>query len=384
MSGERGPLAGLVVVDLTRVLAGPFATMLLADLGARIVKVEPPGGDDARAFPPFVAGESAYFASINRGKESIALDLKAEADRAVFEALLARADVLVENYRPGALARLGYGWEALHARFPRLILASVSGFGQTGPAAPKPAYDVIVQAMGGIMSLTGHPGQPPVRVGTSIGDITAGLFAVIGIEAALIRRERTGEGSHVDVAMFDCQLAILENAIARVAVTGEDPGPLGSRHPSITPFQAFRCADRPIVIAAGNDALFSALAEALGLPQLARDPRYGTNAARTANWQALEAVLEERLATAPAAHWLACLDAAGVPAGPVNRVSEALGDPQVEARRMLVATVLPNGRPLRVAGCPVKISGVPDPAERAPAPALDSARAALLAELGLA
>ncbi|MFQ3666281.1 MAG: CoA transferase, partial [Sphingomonadaceae bacterium] len=186
------PLAGLLVVDLTRVLAGPYATMLLSDLGARVIKVESPGGgDDARAFPPFVDGESAYFASINRGKESIALDLKAPPDRAIFEALLARADVLAENFRPGALARLGYGWDRLHARHPRLILASTSGFGQTGPYASRPAYDMIVQAMGGIMSVTGHAGQPPVRVGTSLGDIVAGLFTVIGIEAALLQRART-------------------------------------------------------------------------------------------------------------------------------------------------------------------------------------------------
>lgn len=379
------PLAGVTVVDLTRVLAGPYATMLLADLGARVIKVEAPdGGDDARAFPPFVDGESAYFASINRGKESIALDLKAPADRAVFEALLGRADVLAENFRPGALARLGFGWETLHARFPRLILASTSGFGQTGPEAARPAYDVIVQAMGGIMSVTGHPGQPPVRVGTSLGDIVAGLFTVVGIEAALLQRARTGRGAHVDVAMFDCQLAILENAIARLMVSGADPGPLGSRHPSITPFQAFMTADAPIVIAAGNDALFRAMVDALGLGELAGDPRFQTNAARTANQAALEALVEARLRSAPAAHWLGLLGAAGVPAGPVNRVSQALAMAQVGARTMLVETALPNGRPLRVAGNPVKISDVPDPATRPPAPALDRDRARILAELGMA
>lgn len=383
-SGAR-PLEGILVVDLTRVLAGPYATMLLADLGARVIKVEAPGtGDDARAFPPFVDGESAYFASINRGKESIALDLRDAADRAVFEALLAKADVLAENFRPGALARLGYGWEALHARFPRLILASTSGFGQTGPEAARPAYDVIVQAMGGIMSVTGHAGQPPVRVGTSLGDITAGLFTVVGVEAALLLRERTGRGTHVDVAMFDCQLAILENAIARLQVTGTDPGPLGSRHPSITPFQAFRTADAPIVIAAGNDTLFRAMAEALGMAELAEDPRFATNAQRTANQAALEALLEARLTTAPAAHWLELLGRAGVPAGPVNRISDALAMAQVAARTMLVETALANGRPLKVAGNPVKLAGVPDPATRPPAPALDADRARLLAELGLA
>jgi CoA:oxalate CoA-transferase len=378
------PLSGITIVDLTRVLAGPYATMLLADLGARVIKVEAPGsGDDARAYPPFVDGESAYFASVNRGKQSIALDLKAPADRRVLDALLGMADVLVENFRPGAMERLGLGWQALSARFPRLILASVSGFGQTGPESARPAYDVIVQAMGGIMSVTGHPGQPPVRVGTSLGDITAGLFAVAGIEAALIARARDGIGSHVDIAMFDCQLAILENAIARLQVTGTDPAPIGSRHPSITPFQAFAAADGPFVLAAGNDALFSSLATAIGLPELALDPRFSRNAARTEHWSALEALLAAQFASAPRAHWLALLAEAGVPAGPVNRVSEALQSPQVAARTMLVETHLPNGRPLKVAGNPVKLSGVSDPVTRPPAPALDADRAAILAELGL-
>jgi CoA:oxalate CoA-transferase len=385
-SGDRAgaPLAGVTVIDLTRVLAGPYATLLLADLGARVIKVESPdGGDDARAFPPFVAGESAYFASVNRGKESIALDLKADADRAVFEALLARADVLAENFRPGVLARLGYSYATLAARFPRLILASTSGFGQTGPDAARPAYDVIVQAMGGIMSVTGHAGQPPVRVGTSLGDITAGLFTVIGIEAALLRRERTGLGGHVDVAMFDCQVAILENAIARLQASGSDPGPLGSRHPSITPFQAYQAADGPLVLAAGNDALFRAMAQALGLDGLASDPRFGDNEGRTRNWQALEAIIEARLAKAPAEQWLRRLAEAGVPSGPVNRVSQALASPQVAARRMLVETRLANGAPLKVAGNPVKMTGLPDPETRPAAPRLDGHGQAIRAELGV-
>lgn len=380
-----GPLSGILVVDLTRVLAGPYATMLLADLGARVIKVEAPGaGDDSRAIGPFAGeGDSAYFTSINRGKESIALDLKATADRAVFEALLARADVLVENFRPGAMARLGYGFEMLNARFPRLICASASGFGQTGPLAARPAYDLIVQAMGGLMSVTGEPGGPPVRVGTSLGDIAAGLFTAIGIEAALIERARTGRGQMVDVAMLDCQIAILENAIARLQVTGADPGPLGTRHPSITPFEAFRCADRPIVIAAGNDQLFRACCRALGLAALADDPRLATNARRTEHAELLAEQLEARLMTAPADHWLAALDAAGVPAGPLNRVSEALALPQVAARTMLVETRTAGGRPLKVAGNPVKLSNHPDPATRRPAPALDADRERILAELGL-
>jgi CoA:oxalate CoA-transferase len=377
-----GPLAGTNIVDLTRVLAGPYCTMVLADLGARVIKVEAPGtGDDARAIGPFVEGESAYFASINRGKESIALDLKSGADRAILLDLLARADVLIENFRPGALARLGLGWDMLSGNFPRLILASASGFGQTGPWASRPAYDIIVQAMGGLMSVTGPEHGPPVRVGTSIGDITAGLFTAIGILAALHDRGRTGRGAHVDVAMFDCQLAILENAIARFAATGADPEPLGTRHPSITPFQAFAASDGMLVIAAGNDMLWAALCRALDAPQLAADPRFSSNPARTENSAALQAELEAILASRSVSEWLSVLEAEGVPAGPVNTVSQALASPQVAARTMLVETALPGGTPLKVAGNPVKLSTCADPASRAPAPRLDEHRSAIMAEL---
>ena len=396
-SGGRSapaPLAGLVVVDLSRVLAGPYCTMVLADLGARVIKVErPDGGDDARHIGPFVdtadGGRfSAYFASVNRGKESIALDLKEPADRRIFEALLQRADVLVENFRPGVMDRLGYGWPALHARFPRLIHAAVSGFGQTGPFRDRPAYDMVVQAMGGIMSVTGTPGGPPVRVGTSIGDITAGLFAVIGILAALRRREETGRGAQVDIAMLDGQLAILENAIARYAATGRDPEPLGARHPSITPFAAFRAADGHLVIAAGNDALFARLCEVLGRRELATDPRFRTNADRTEHAQALTALIEGALASAPAADWLARLEAAGIPCAPIQKVSEAVHHPQTVARGMIGTAPLPGGGSLMMAANPVRIReereeetegapGLPPP------PALDEHRAAILAWLGI-
>lgn len=377
-----GPLSDLTVIDLSRVLAGPYATMVLADLGARVIKVErPDGGDDARAYGPFINGHSAYFASINRGKQSIALDLKSPQDRVIFEALLEKADVLIDNYRPGVMARLGYGWEGLAARYPRLIHAATSGFGQTGPDSQKAAYDMVVQAMGGIMSVTGHPGGPPTRVGTSVGDITAGLFTVIGIMAALHDRDRTGKGQFVDVAMLDGQIAILENAIARYASTGQSPGPLGARHPSITPFAAYSCADAPIVIAAGNDQLFTALCKALGLPE--DDPRFADNNARTTHAEELAAVLEDVLLTQPVAHWLPKLEAAGVPCGPLNTIGQALANPQVKARNMVVHTALPDGTPLIAAGNPIKLSAHADPATRAPAPDLDADRAAILKELGL-
>jgi CoA:oxalate CoA-transferase len=377
-----GPLSGILVLDLTRVLAGPFCTLLLADLGARVIKVETPGtGDDARRIGPFVDGGSAYFLSLNRGKESLALDLKSDEDRSLFERLLARADVLAENFRPGVMQRLGYGWEALEPRFPRLVMASISGFGQTGPYAQRPAYDVIAQAMGGVMSLTGHPGAGPTRVGTSTGDITAGLFAALGILAALNARQQSGRGSRVDVSMLDAQVATLENAIVRYFASGEVPGPIGSRHPSIAPFQALATADGFIVVAAGNDALFARLCRALGRPELAQAPEFASNELRTRAADALERVLSEALAAHGSAWWLEKLAAAGVPCGPVNDIAQLVADPQVAARNMLVAVA---GSRLRVAGNPVKLSGFPDPDARSAPPALDEDRARILAELDAA
>jgi CoA:oxalate CoA-transferase len=370
------PLADVVVVDLTRVLAGPFATLLLADLGARVIKVEQPGrGDDARHVGPFVAGRSAYFLSLNRGKESVALDLKQDADRAFFERLLARADVLVENFRPGVLARLGYAWDVLHARFPRLVLASVSGFGQTGPLAARPAYDLVVQAMGGIMSITGSEGGDPTRVGTSIGDLAAGLFTALGVVTALRERDRSGAGRAIDVAMLDCQVALLENAIARFAATGEVPRPLGSRHPSIAPFEAYPSADGHLVVAAGNDALFARLAGVLGAPQLAQDARFATNADRCAHVAALRTALAERFATADTATWLARLEAAGIPCGPIQDVAQVLAHPQLRARNMIASVPDPARGAFPVAGNPIKSPAWEDPTERPPAPALDADRA---------
>jgi CoA:oxalate CoA-transferase len=316
--------------------------------------------------------------AMNRGKESIALDLKRAADRAIFEGLLEQADVLVENFRPGAMERLGYGWEALHARHPRLIYAAASGFGHSGPYAPKPAYDMVVQGMGGIMSITGHPGGPPTRVGASIGDITAGLFTAIGIASALHHRHTSGTGMKIDVAMLDCQVAILENALSRYFLTSRSPQPLGARHPSIAPFAAFATGDGHIIIAAGTDALFGKLCVALGRPALARDARFLTNDLRAEHVDALGAALEAILTERGSDEWLRLLEAAGVPCGPINDIAGIANDPQIRARNMIVAIEDPEAGPLKLAGNPIKLSAFADPSSRPAAPALDGDRDAIL------
>lgn len=376
------PLTGITVLDLTHVLAGPYCSQTLGDLGARVIKVERPGtGDDTREYPPFVQGESAYFATLNAGKQSIALDLKAEADRSIFERLVARADVLLENYRPGVMARLGYGWESLHARHPRLIYGAVSGFGQTGPDALKPAYDMVVQARGGVMSITGEAGGPPVRVGASIGDIVAGMFLAQGVLAALYDRERTGFGAMIDVGMLDAQLAIQEHSVALTTATGVPPGPTGARHPTITPFSTFRAADGFVVIAAGNDTIFARLCATLGL-HLADDPRFATNAARCDNNALLKRLIETVTLGEPVAHWIKVLEAAGLPTGRVQTMAEVLRDPQIVARNMVVPVTPRDGGPAFTAtGNPIKMSTLPDPKVLGPAPALDGDRAAILAWL---
>lgn len=378
-------LAGVTVVDLSRVLAGPFATMTLANLGARVIKVEIPGtGDDSRAFGPFANGKSLYFSSINCNKESIALNLKEPADRAIFEKLLEKADVLVENYRPGTMEKLGYGWETLHARFPHLIYGAASGFGDSGPISKRAAYDMVVQGMGGIMSMTGYPGQPAARVGISIGDITAGLYLAIGLNAALYRRAVSGVGDKIDIAMLDCQVAILEDAVTVCAKTGAIPGPLGTRHPSIAPFQAFEAADGHVIIAAGNDHLFGLMAEALARPDLVADARFKTNELRHENVDALQAEIEKTLKTGAVAAWLDALNGKGVPCGPINDVPHMMAEPQVAARNMIVTVQDPVAGELKVAGNPIKVVGAADAPTFRPPPELDADRAEILVFAGVA
>jgi len=379
----KGPLSGIVVVDLSRILAGPYCTLLMAEMGARVIKVEPPkGGDDARAYGPFIKGKSTYFASVNRGKESIALDLKADADKKIFEKLLEKADVLVENFRPGTMEKLGYGWETLHAKYPKLIYAAASGFGHSGPNSKDPAYDMVMQGMGGIMSITGNEGQPPSRVGMSIGDIGAGLYTAVAVNAALVHRLKTGESTKVDIGMFDCQLALLENAIMRYTVEGEIPGPLGARHPTITPFQAFATSDGAIIIAAGNDSLFIKMAEALGQPAMATNADYKTNALRQKHHGRLQREIEAVLKANTTAHWIQVVSKAGVPCGPINNIAQALAHPQVAARNMMVEVPDGSGGTLKLAGNPLKMSAFADPPIRAPAPDLDGDRQAILSYLG--
>ena len=382
-SSDRRPLAGIVVADLTRVLAGPFATMVLRDLGAQIVKIEPPQGDDARSFGPFLPdGASSYFVSLNCGKRSIALDLKTEAGREVFADLLRSADVLIESFRPGVLARLGFDEERIRALNDRLIYVTSSGFGYTGPDAGKPAYDMIIQARSGLLSITGTESGETVRAGTSVADLVSGLYGVIGVLAGLLRRERGGSGgrgARVDIAMLDSVVSILENALARYQATGIEPAPLGSRHPSITPFETFRTADGRIVIAAGNDRLFRRLCDVLGAPELASDPRFAGNAERTEHRDALKAALEAALARRGTSGWLRALEAAGVPASPVAGVADVAADPQVAARNMLVEAAGAGG--FRVTGTPIKVAGVDDPPRRPGAPALGEHRDGILREL---
>ncbi|MGE5194308.1 MAG: CaiB/BaiF CoA transferase family protein [Deltaproteobacteria bacterium] len=363
------PLAGIRVLDLTRVLAGPYCTMILADLGAEVVKVElPVTGDDSRQFGPFLpSGMSAYFASINRGKKSVALDLHDTRDVETVRRLATRADVFVENFRPGTLDAFGLASEALRTLNPSLIYASLSGFGRSGDAAGRPAYDIVVQAMSGLMSITGEASGRPVRVGTSISDILTGMFAAIGILAALHRRGKSANGADLDLAMLDSTVAALENAVSRFDVTGTAPQPLGTRHPSIAPFQSYATADVPIVVAVGNEPLWKKLCDVLGCPELADDRLFIDNAARSRNVDRLERELLERLRTQPAAWWLARLAEAGIPSGPIRSIADVVHDPQLAARGMLHRMHSAEDGGFLTAGSPLRLDGAPLPlSDRAP------------------
>ena len=355
-----GPLSGIKVLDLTRVLAGPYATMILSDLGAEVIKIEQPEiGDESRNFGPFKNGFSLYFMSVNRGKRSITLDLKTDRGKDIFKQLVKQSDILVENFRPGTMKKLGLDYETLAAEHPALIYAACSGFGQTGPFAEKGAYDMIIQGMGGIISITGEPDGPPVRVGTSISDITAALFTTIGILSALHNRNSTRKGQLVDVAMLDSLVAVLENAIVRYFATDEIPQPLGSRHPAITPFEAFESADGHIIIAIGNDTLWAKFCEHVDQKNLISDPRFRTNVERTANHSELFPVLSEIMRQRTTDEWIDALENIGVPCGPINTIDKVVNHPQVQARDMIAHVIHQMTGAVEVPGLPIKLSDTP-------------------------
>ena len=380
-----GPLAGITVLDLTRVLSGPYCTMLLADMGARVIKVEQPGkGDDTRAWgPPFLAGESTYFLSINRNKESLTLDFKAPAGRAVLDTLAARADVLVENFRPGTLARQGLDYAALAQAHPRLIYASLSGYGHTGPRAAEPGYDAVLQGEGGLMSITGPADGPAYRLGVAVADIVTGMFAAQGVLLALLARAQTGRGQHVDVAMLDSVAALLTYQAGIVFATGTSPGRLGNRHPSIAPYDTFETADGPLVLAVGNDDQWGRFCNVVpGLDALQVDPRFATNAGRVRHYDALEPAIRLALLADTRAGWTTRLVAAGVPCGPVRTVDEALHDAQLAARGMIERLAHGIAGDISVLGVPIKLSATPGGVRVAP-PTLGEHTDAVLREIGL-
>ena len=378
-----GALDGLTVLDLTRVLSGPYCTMMLADMGARVIKVEQPGkGDDTRAWgPPFLDGESAYFMSVNRNKESVTLNLKHADGRRVLDALIGRADVLVENFRPGTLDRMGLGYADLARRRPELVYCSISGFGQTGPRRREPGYDAVMQGEGGLMSITGAPDGPGYRLGVAIADIASGMFSAWGVAVALLARQRTGRGQLVDVGMLDSVAALLTYQAGIYFATGRPPGRLGNLHPTITPYETLEAADGDLVVAAGNDQLWRTFCGVLGLESLADDPRFRTNKDRVGARETLRPLLVERLRTRPAAEWLSELKAAGVPCGGVRDFEQVLTDPQIVERAMVIALDHPAAGAIRQLGVPVKLGGTPG-AVRTPPPVLGEHTGKVLAELG--
>ncbi|WP_030902799.1 CaiB/BaiF CoA transferase family protein [Streptomyces sp. NRRL F-5126] len=380
-----GALSGLRVLDLSRILSGPMATMVLADLGADVIKIEDTArGDDTRQWgPPFQGPESAYFLSANRNKRGIRVDLKHPRGLDLVRRVAEGADVLVENFRPGTAARLGLGYQELAELNPRLIYASISGYGQTGPWSARPGYDAIAQAQSGMMSITGEPDGAPVRPGVPTADIGAGMWATIGVLAALHARERTGRGQHVDVSLFDGQLAWLTYVAGGYFATGELPRPLGSAHPTIVPYQALATADGHLMVAVGNDRLWLRFTTALGVPELADDPRFRGNPDRVEHRAELLPLLEAVLAGKSRAHWAAELDAAGVPCAPIATVAEALEGEQARARGMVAEIDHPTAGRLRTLGSPLKLSATP-PAVRTPPPTLGQHTEQVLAELGYA
>jgi len=352
------PLSHLRILDLSRVLAGPWASQTLADLGAEVIKVERPGGgDDTRSWgPPWLGEQSAYFLGANRGKKSITVDLSRPEGQQIVRRLAGLSDVLLENYKVGALAKYGLSYEALAAENPRLVYCSITGFGQTGPYRDRAGYDFLVQGMGGLMSITGDADGPPMKVGVAITDILTGMYAVTGILAALAQREKSGRGQHLDIALLDVQVAMLANQAENFLVTGQAPARLGNSHPSIVPYRAFATADGHIVLAAGNDGQFARFCEVANRPDLPRDPRYSTNAARVSNRGELEPLLAQILATRKSADWISALEVASVPCGPINDLAQVFSDPQVVHRGMRMEANSADGQAVPMVRSPLRLS----------------------------
>ncbi len=376
------PLDGITIVDLTRVLSGPYCTMLLADMGARVIKIEQPGkGDDTRHWgPPFVEGESAYFLSINRNKESVTLDFKAPEGRAALEQLIAKADVLVENFRPGTLAKLGLDYATLAPRHPRLVYCSISGFGQTGPRKNEPGYDAVMQAEGGLMSITGAADGPPYRLGVAISDIVSGMFAAQGIAMALFARERTGRGQLVDIGMLDSVAALLSYQAAIYFITGAAPRRMGNRHPTIVPYQTFGTADGEFVLAVGNDEQWRKFCGVAGIEP---EERFATNRQRVVQHAEIERTIAEKLRAHPRRYWIERLSEAGVPCGSVRDLHEVFTDPQLTARDMIAVVEHAAVGPLRLLGVPVKLSDTPASVRTAPPTLGQHTSAVLCGDLGM-
>jgi crotonobetainyl-CoA:carnitine CoA-transferase CaiB-like acyl-CoA transferase len=366
-SAVRPPLAGIRVIDLTRVLAGPFCAMALGDMGAEVIKIEEPGrGDDTRGWPPFAGGEATYFMAVNRSKKSLTLNLKAPEGQAILRRLITRADVVLENFRPGTMERLGFGFEALRKANPRLVYCSISGFGESGPEASRPGYDLIVQGESGVMDLTGFPDGPPVKVGNSIADLVAGMSAAHGITLALLARARSRRGQKVEIGMLDVMAALLTYQAGLYWNAGGRPARRGNAHPSIVPYEVYQAQDAYLTLGVANNSLFERCCGALGRPELAKDGRFDTEAKRVANRDTLNPILNAELGKRPAAEWLERLDKAGVPAGKIKTVAEVCESPHLKARGMVVSLPHPKAGAVTMMGVPIRLWDTPGAARVAP------------------
>lgn len=365
------PLNGIVVLDFTNVLSGPYATFILSELGASIIKIEKPGGDDSRKYGPFSNGKSCYFISLNRGKKSIVLDLKSKEDKKIFEKLLKKSDILIDNFKPGVLEKFGYSWKNLSKKFPKLIHGKISGFGETGPLKDLPAYDIIVQAMGGIMSITGKNKKNMVRVGTSIGDIVSSLFCVIGILSQIIRRTKTARGSKLDLSMLDCQVAILENAISRYSINKINPEPIGTDHPSISPFGSFKTKNGQIVLAIGNDKLFNIFCDVINDEKLKTDKNFNNNKNRNLNLQKLRKRIEKKLKIRTTQYWIKVFSNTKIPCSEVQNIEEVIKNKQIISRKMILNYDHKLNKSIKVSSSPFNFNFVKKSSKVKPAPELN-------------